>query len=493
VVLARLKREKGNSLEMEITWLGVMLLPLGAILFTVAPKWLYVITVISIPFTATSLFNTASGAPWSPLQFFGLLLIARQALSLKVGRPIKASCQDYSQLLLILFLGVVILSMIMPWIINGRLWVSSNDLNDLYDEPLRLTVHNVKNPFPVVLGVLLSICWIRNNATPEQIRSTIKVYVLAGVFVSLWGYFQFLCNSIFHIEYPAFLFNNALPESMKGYASQIRVGGELYSRISSVTHEASIFSKYMLTVVPIMVVCVWLRRPLFSIGRDKVVLFIFVGVLILSTSATAYFGVVCMLLVTAVVLERLRLIGRRWVSYTACVGIVVGLLYSALPAFQDIVDALIFMKYESGSVLDRTLSIVNAWEYFKQYPVLGVGWAVVTSHNLLTFLLVSTGVVGFSIFFILIFYVIRRSLQTVARFSANGAVPGSGALVLVAGLVVGLITLVVMGMLTGLEFYLGYFYFILSMLIALNLATRSQLDRTKLGAAWKMMRNVEAT
>lgn len=478
---------------MEITWIGVLSLLIGAMLFAVAPKWLHTITVFAIPFTATSLLNTQSGVPLSPLQFFGALFIVRHMLTSKIVRIRKLSYPDHSKLLLILFLGVVILSMIMPLIIDGRLLVSSNQLTDLYDEPLRLTVHNVKNPFPVIFGVILSICLIQKNNTTEKIRSTMKVYVIAGVFVSLWGYFQFLCNSVLNIEYPTFLFNNAVLESMQGYASQIEVGGDLYSRISSVTHEASIFSKYMLTVLPIMVVSVWLRRPLFSISRDKIVLSILIGVLILTTSATAYLGIVCLLLVTAIILGRLHLIGWRWVTYVGCAGILFALLYSTSPVFQNIADDALILKYESGSALDRTLSIVNSWEYFKQYPVLGVGWAVVTSHSLLTFLLVSTGIVGFATFFMLIFYVIHRSLQTLGKFNPNGGVPGGSVLVLGAGLVVGLITLVVMGIFTGLEFYLGYFYFILSMLIALNLATRSQLDGAKLDATWKMTRKMEVS
>jgi len=381
--------------------------------------------------------------------------------------------------------------MIMPLIIDGKLLVSSNQLNDLYEEPLRLTAHNIKYPVPVIFGAILSICLISVNDTAEKIRSTIKVYVLAAVFASLWGYFQFLCNNVLKVEYPYYLFNNALTESMQGYAWQIEVGGDLYSRISSVTHEASIFSKYLLTVLPILVVSVWLRRPLFSIARDRLVLVILTGVLVLTTSATAYLGIICILLVTAILLGRIHVIGWRWVIYAGFFSILCLALYKELPVFQDFVDAFLLMKYESGSAMERALSIVNSWEYFKQYPILGVGWAMVTSHNLLTFLLVSTGVVGFAAFFALIFYVVRRSLQTLAQFNPNAGARDSNELVLIAGLVVGLITLVAIGILTGLEFYLGYFYFLLGMLVALNIATRSKLGETQLDPAWKMIRNVQ--
>ncbi len=277
---------------MEITWVGALLIPLGVLLLVVAPKWLQPIAVFSIPFTATSLLNSSSGFPLSPLQFFGTLFIARQLFSRRLSRILRASREDRSQLFLILFLSVVILSMIMPLIINGRLLVSSNQVSDLYEEPLRLTVHNIKYPLPVIFGVIFAICLISTNDTPERIRSTIKVYVLAGVFVSLWGYFQFLCDSVLHIEYPYYLFNNSLIESMQGYGGQIEIGGYFYSRISSVTLEPSMFSKYLLTVIPLVVVSVWLRKPLFGIARDRWVLVIVLGILMLTTSSTAYFGMI---------------------------------------------------------------------------------------------------------------------------------------------------------------------------------------------------------
>ena len=360
---------------MEITWLGVLLFPVGAICFLVAPKWLYGIAVFSIPFTATSLLNSSSGYPLSPLLFFGTLLMVRQLLSSRrAGRALKVSRQDRSQLLLILFLGVVVLSMIMPVIINGRLLVSSSQLYDLYEEPLRLTVHNVKNPIPVIFGVLFSIYLIRQNDTVVKIHSTIKLYVISGLLVSLWGYFQVFCG-ILNIDYPYYLFNNAKIESMQGYTQQVEIGGDLYQRISSVTHEPSIFSKYLLTVLPIVFLSVLLRRPLFSLVRDRYFLGILTGVLVLATSSTGYLGITCVLFVTAILLRRLHLIGWRSVRYAGFVAIVLLTLYFKLPVFQDFVDALLFMKYESGSGLQRALSVVNSWEYFKQYPILGVGWA----------------------------------------------------------------------------------------------------------------------
>jgi len=459
---------------MEITWLGALLIPAGIVLLLVAPKWLQTLTVFSIPFTATSLLDSSSGVPLSPLQFFGALFIIRQFVSPRAGRIFRFSRGDRSQWLMVLFMGVAVMSMIMPLIIHGRLSVSSNQLHDLYEEPLQLTARNIKNPAPVIFGVVLSMCLISTNNTAQKISSTIRVYVLAGIFVSLWGYFQFICDSVLNIQYPYYLFNNAQIESMQGYAWQIEIGGDFYSRISSVTHEASIFSKYLLTVLPIVLVSVWLRRPLFSIFRDKCVLILLLGILVLTTSTTAYFGVICSILLTAFLLRYLHVIGWRWAGYVGLISAACFVSYKESPIFEDFVNALLLMKYESGSAIERTLSVVNSWDYFRQYPILGVGWAMVTSHNLITFLLVSAGVIGLTVFMVLCVYVLHRSVQTLKLVSVGRAAQDRGALVLVAGLVICLATLILMGILTGLEFYLGYFYFVISMLIASNLVFQSE-------------------
>lgn len=463
---------------MEATWHGMLLFPLGMLLLVAAPRWLHAITVFSIPFTTTSLFNTASGVPLTPLYFFGSLFMASQVFVLMMGRRMGVRMHgDRSLFLLFLFLGVVVLSMIMPLIIDGSLWVSSNQLNNLYYLPVELTENNIKNPFPVVFFVILSMFWIFKNSTPEKVRFTIKIYVLSAVFVSLWGGYQFLCNSVLGIDYPYYIFNNAVLDTMKGYKQLIVINGMEVSRVSSVTHEASIFSKYLLTVIPIMVVSVLMRQSLFSSGWDKLALSVLIVALVLTTSSTAYLGIIIVMVATLVLVSRFHPVGRRWGALAAISCITAGAAYFWFPMVQEIVISTFFLKLESGSALDRFLSIANSWEYFLEYPVLGVGWAMVTSHDLLVYLLVSTGVIGLVTFVVLICYVTRRSLRALDRCSLTDFVQHKNMFVLVAGLTISLVTQIITGLLTGLEFYLGYFYFILSMLIASNVVVAQKASR----------------
>ena len=463
---------------MEVTWHGILLFPLGMLLLVAAPRWLHAITVFSIPFTTTSLLNTASGVPVTPVLYLGSLFIASQVIVRLAGRRIGMGMGgDRSLPLLFLFLGVVVLSMIMPLIIDGNLLVSSNQLNDLFYTPVKLTENNIKNSFPVIFFVILSMLWIFKNNAPEQVKSTIKIYVLSAVFVSLWGGYQFLCNSVLGIEYPYYIFNNTVLDTMKGYKQLIEINGVEVSRVSSFMHEPSILSKYLLTVIPIMVVSVLMKQPLFSRGWDKMVLAILLFALAITTSSIAYFGVVIMMVATLVLLSRFHSAGWEWVVLVAVAGIIAGLAFFLFPMFQEVINSMIFMKSESGSALERYLSVTTSWEYFLDYPILGIGWAMVTSHDLLVYLLACTGVVGVVTFVMLLFYVIRRSLRTLNRCALDCSGQHKDMFVLVAGLTISLVTLIINGLLTGLEFYLGYFYFIMSMLIASNVVVAKNTSR----------------
>ncbi len=460
---------------MQITWLGILFIPLGVVFFAAAPKWLYSIVVFSIPFTATSLLNTASGVPLPPFLFFGLLFIANQVLKLiRNGSFSFLMYGDRSLLLLILFMGTVMLSMIMPLIIDGSLMVSTNQLNDLYDVPVQLTAQTAKYPIPVVFGVILSLLLVFRNDSIKKLQSTIKIYVVSGVFVSLWAYLQFMCNNVLGIEYPYYIFNTAVAEAMKGYTQTFHFEGEFIPRVSSVAHEPSIFAKYLLTVIPVMVVFVLMKRRLFGGSRDKLVLLVLVGALLITTSTSAYLGLVCISVVTAMLMGRYRSGVRRWIIGLGLVSIIMGAAYAWFPLFQEVLDSMIFTKHESGSALDRYLSVTSSWEYFLMYPILGVGWAMVTCHDLIVNLLVSTGVVGLAAFIMLVSYVIRRSFRTLYICNHGEGGKHNDLFVLSTGLLISFITLIVIGIVTGLEFYLGYFYFILSMLIAANIVGRAK-------------------
>lgn len=460
---------------MEITWLGAVLFPIGLAVFFISPQRLVYLAVFFIPFTASSTLNSASGVPLSPFQWFGSLFIFYRFLCVLNGVKLRLLYNgDRTIILLLLFMTVATCSMIMPAIIDGKLLISSNRLNDLYIIPVTLTDSNIKYPMPVIFGVLFATFLAHSIDTPKGSRQIILTYVISGIFVAIWGILNFLCLNVLDIEYPHYLFNNIKLDSAQGFDQKLEINGEIITRISSVTHEPSIFAKYLLTVVSIVMASVWLCQPLFGRLMDKVILGLLVTVLFLTTSTTGYLGFVVTLLACALLVQRYRAGTSKSIRNILILGCSSVSLILMLFPFDDIINSVTTPKLESGSALERALSISNSWDYFLEYPVLGVGWAIVTSHDLIVNLLVNSGVIGLLSFTALTIYLAKRSVGSMdlTKHTTNSQTTSLTAMCL--GFLVSLISLVFTGVVSGLEFYLGYYYFVVAMLTSINIMTRKQ-------------------
>jgi len=379
-----------------------------------------------------------------------------------------------------LFMAVVILSMIMPLWIDGRLQISSNQLANLYMEPLRLNEHNIKNPLTVIVGVVFVTFLVWANDTERKLLSTIKAYVIGGVGTALWGLFQFLCSHVLDIEYPYYLFNNAKTESTQGFLQQLEIDGQFVARVSSVTNEPSILAKYLLTVIPILLTSVWMKHALFSQRWDKVCLGVVIVTLVLATSTTGYLGLVAVFFVTSVVLNRYHPTALRFLGWILFVGVLVGSSIVIFPQVAEVLTVVTLEKASSGSFLERVLSIITSWGYFLEYPVLGVGWAMVTSTDVIVNLLANSGVLGLATFSSLVIYVVLRTLQGLNFYvQKNGLEKHGHALIISLGLLISLVVSLMVGELTGIEFYLGYFYFTIGMLVAANRIVRASMSGTE--------------
>lgn len=460
---------------MEITWLGAVLFPLGLATFLVAPQRLAYLAVFFIPFTASSTLNSASGVPLSPFQWFGALFIFYRFLCILNNVKFRLlPGGDRTIALLLLFMTVAAFSMIMPAIIDGKLLISSNHLNDLYISPVVLTDSNIKYPIPVIFGTLFAIFLAHSIDTTKKSRHIIRIYVISGVFVALWGILNFLCLNVLDIEYPNYLFNNIKLDSAQGFDQKLDINGQIITRISSVTHEPSILAKYLLTVIPIVMASVWLCQSLFWPLMDKVILVLLVAVLFLTTSTTGYFGFVVALLACALIVQRYRAATLKFIRNFIILcggGVSLVLIFFLL---DDILNFATLSKLESGSALERALSISNSWNYFIEYPILGVGWAIVTSHDLIVNLLVNTGVIGLLSFATLTIYLGNRSVRSIDLSKHIAGSQASSLAAMCLGFLVSFIVLIFTGVVSGLEFYLGYYYFVISMLTSINIIMRKQ-------------------
>lgn len=462
---------------MQVTFPGFFLLPIGFLLCFLSPKFLYYLTIFFIPFSATSLVNSQSGAPLMATQYLGGLLIYRTILDVVFEKKISVAArfkEDKSIFFMALFIVVVIVTMIMPIIIDGHVMVSNMRLNDLEEVPLRLTSQNWKNPLPVIFGMLLAYIVATKNSTLKTLLTTLRVYVLSLSFVSLWGLLELLCFSI-GVQFPYFIFNSSVHDSAQALGTTI-AGGSLL-RITSVTLEPSLLSQNLLLGVSILVSALMNNTSIFTKYADKVLLFVIVSTLLVSTSTTSYFG---LLLLFVIFLTISRLTGCFKVKRVMFGGVLLSVLgfiaFNLNPSINAYISEILFEKQDTGSTLERLLSITTAWEYFKQYPVLGLGWATVTSHDLFVCLLANSGVVGLVSFLALIFCVNGNSISLIRAHSAQPCSQDRIYVALAFGLTVSFIAHICVSIFTEFTYYLSHFYLFLGMLIGANIGLRRRLN-----------------
>lgn len=400
-----------------MTVLGYVMLPVGLAALFLSKKWLYRLFVFWTLFSASSAVNFGEGENGSALQvwmLFGFLWLLRLILehlstfSFSIDRRILRPC-----LWLIAFLSVASVSLIMPVYINGTLVISSPVLGSGSETPLYFTSHNVTQLLYLIFGGMLAICVAHANLKDEDRHETERTILLSALFISIWGLVQFYCN-LTGLPYPDSIFNNSGSASGKGFSQILDVG---VSRISSVAVEPSMFAQSLITLLPLTLPA-WLRRGSILSGRiDRFSTVLFILLLILSTSSTAYLGLLILAILLWPLLLRTRTISIARASKFVVIGVaavvmVVAFAISSVPIVRDVANSVLLDKASSGSGLERVMTILLAYGYFQKFPLLGIGWGSATSHDLIVKLLSNVGIIGALTFFGAMLCVMRSNWQT---------------------------------------------------------------------------------
>uniref|UniRef100_E6QLJ1 O-antigen ligase n=1 Tax=mine drainage metagenome TaxID=410659 RepID=E6QLJ1_9ZZZZ len=396
---------------MEITPIGWILIPLGVILFFANPTWLYVLTIFFAPFSATAVVNIGSGEATSGVQaylMFATLLITQKLLNallrLKVGFPKKIRKPLW---LLFLFVATCLASLVMPLWINGRLQITSPLLTDMATTPLIFSSTNITGVVYLVIGTCLTAIVAKTTLDAEKFHQAVKIYVISGVFISLWAVLQLTCG-IAHIPYPAAIFNSSKTPSALGYAAELEL--VKIPKISSVAVESSMLAASLLTMIPLGFASFFGSGYVLGRRLDKWIFGLMVVALVLSTSSTAYVGVCIFLLLGARYLVKFHRLHFKYALLVIVLIAVALTSYALVPQVQLIAQELLLNKASGYSALERAKTIYYAFGYFTQYPILGVGWSSVTSHDTIVKLLSNCGILGLLAFSAFIFS-IARSLQ----------------------------------------------------------------------------------
>ena len=421
--------------------------------------------------------NVGSAGAASGLQatiFFGALWIATELPRFFAAKnsPIRESIHVPANQLR-WFVLVVMLSLVMPIWINGRVYIDDAEFaNGLSNsEPLVFRLRNITQTIYLVYGVLLAVLVaFRNSHLPELIRS-IRIFLISAIFVSIWGFVQFFC-SVLSIPYPAYVFNTSATGSALGYLEEL---GDLgIARVSSVATEPSIFAGCMLVALVFALFAIARKRPVISRRWDRAAVVIIFGALVISTSTIAYVGLVVVFVLYLFSLQYLKVVRRKHIiGFLVLVGLV-GLTIVLFSPAQDIIASFVLGKGESYSGIARAYAIALAAQYFIQYPILGLGWGSVTSHDLVFKLLSNTGLLGFGAFSFFLISLFRRLWRGATRTGlADAEWQWWSICLLVAYLV-----LIFTNVTTGFDFVFEHVWFLLGLSMSVPiLGSTGSLER----------------
>jgi hypothetical protein len=462
-----------------MTALGYIILPIGLAGLLLSKKWLYRFFVFWTLFSATSAANFGEGENGSALQiwmYFGFLWLLRlfydhlSTLSFSIDRRILRPV-----LWLMAFLFFASLSLIMPVYINGRLAITSPYLLDGSQTPLFLTAHHLTQLLYLIFGAAIAISVAHWNLRDENRRDTERVILLSAIFVSVWGLFQFACN-VTGIPYPDYIFNNSGSASAKGFLETMSGVG----RISSVAVEPSIFAQSLISLLPLTFPA-WLRRgSVFSVSIDRFCTLLFTLLLILCTSSTGYVGLLILAVLLLPLLVRTRTASMARVLVFGAIGAtvviaIVAISVSSIPIVSDIVNAALLHKYSDSSGLERSLTIILAFGYFQQFPILGVGWGSVTSHDLIVKLLSNVGILGAFTFLGAMYCVMRANWRALEPLVLPRSLSR-------AAWLLGFTVFVLTSVLSGFPLAFGNFWLVLGMAMSTGWKTATVRTRAPVPA-----------
>lgn len=366
--------------------------------------------IVSIPFSATAIVNfpmagSDYGVGASPVksimawQAFTVLWITREAISrLPQWHGRGWFLTRRARFWMLAFLGAAALSMCVPLVSNGTSSVLSFEAvqGDFFvaTVPLRFTFYNVTQFAYLVFGIILSIFVAAENWHPAKLFRTLRLYVSSCIFAAVWGIYELFCNVSGHV-YAAQIFNTSKNGSAMGYKEAFDMGRLIVGRISSVALEPSDLAEELLFAFVILLVCLGVRRSILSRGWDWLAVVLIGMVLLMSTSSTAYFGILAAMILSGVALARAG--SRRWKLYIAspvAILAMVALITAWVPLVNRVVQTAIFLKYVNGSGHTRLESVQIAVRSFARHPIIGSGWPAVQSYDLVFLILANTGLIG---------------------------------------------------------------------------------------------------
>lgn len=456
---------------MTVTAIGWIILPISLAAIVFRPSWVYAMAIFFLPFSATAVINLGSGSSASGMQawlFLAILLIMRWAilaffhLEMRIRREIRRPI-----LYLTFFVAACGASLLMPLWINGRLQIMAPLLMDFSTTPLVFSGKNVTGFLYILIGFGFTLLIAQENTRRDIFRRSSYIYLLSSVFVALWGLLQ-LCLNIVHLPYPAMIFNNSSTPAASGYMETLDIAD--ITRVTSVAVEPSMLVQTLLIGVAFTLPALFGSGHVLGKVKDRIACVLLILICIAATSSVGYLGLMLMLVLVCWLLYRTKRLGFGFIALLISALLAMTAAYFTIGLVRDIGNSALFDKTSSYSALERGKTIYFALQYFLDYPVLGVGWASVTSHDLVAKLLSNTGIIGFGAFCTFVGILLAALFRRMRK-----PIPGDRAYFDQASVVLLVACVEMLALATISEFpdVFGHFWFILGMGIA---ATSSAMN-----------------
>ena len=188
--------------------------------------------------------------------------------------------------------------------------------------------------------------------------------------------------------------------------------------------------------------------------------------LALTTSTTAFLGLIILFFVSIYIIQKFEIFSVKRLLYSGILILfVVITLYFNVEIIQSFINQVFIDKGDSSSALVRLFTISESFEYFKKYPILGIGWSVATSDDLVVLFLANSGLIGLFSFLFLIYYVIKSSIYLYKSKNLEVNFKNSFLIINISFLI-SLITFILVSVFLGFLWYQPLFYFIVGILVA---------------------------
>ncbi|MDT3401762.1 O-antigen ligase family protein [Mucilaginibacter terrae] len=451
---------------MSVTATGIVIIILGLLLFITSTKWLIGLMVFFVPFTGTAVINVGSGTTGSAIQPFMFLLIL-----VYIKNFIKWSFSDSKlkfevsvyqkkfHLYFSLFSLALCFSLIMPTIISGSLY---GNISGRLGESLPIVFfgRNITQTLYYFLGVLFAYTVFNYAKNTDGFLFLIKVMGYSTFFAVMWGMLELICIKT-GLPYPTALFNNNINEAIARGESVLDSGSR---RITSIAAEPSILAQSLVIYVPFLLSSIESKTYIFSALKDRLLLLLICLAIFLTTSSS---GIISLALVFVIFyLSKHESIRVKAIKIIFQIGLIICGVVMGYILFPKLFEELFLNKSQSYSAAERLGTITSGWDNFLHYPVLGVGWGAITVNDLFLKILSNTGIIGFSLFSMSLYFILKQHLKAYAVIRDNLT-----AFFVNRSTFLALSLLLLNCEIAGFSFYFGTFWLILGLSI---------VDKTKL-------------